>query len=82
MSKIKFVLNRKGVNQLLKSAEVQSSLDSIADNIQSKAGVGYEKNSYVGKNRANAMVYADSIKAKVVNSKNNTLLKAARSIKI
>lgn len=82
MSKIKFVLNRKGVNQLLKSTEVQSSLDSIADNIQSKAGVGYEKNSYVGKNRANAMVYADSIKAKVDNSKNNTLLKAARSIKI
>lgn len=82
MSKITFVLNSKGVNQLLKSSEVQSALSSIADKIQSKAGVGYEKNSHVGKNRANAMVYPDSIKAKVDNSKNNTLLKAARSIKL
>lgn len=82
MSKVKFDLNSKGVNQLLKSSEVQSALSSIADNIQAKAGVGYEKDTYVGKNRANSMVYADGIKAKVDNSKNNTLLKAARSIKI
>lgn len=82
MSKLKFVLDRQGVNQLLKSPEVQSSLSSIADNIQSRAGAGYEKDIYVGKNRANSMVYADSIKAKVDNSKNNTLLKATRSIKI
>lgn len=81
MSKVKVKLNRSGVGQLLKGAEVQELLGSIASDIRAKAGDGYEQDSYVGKRRANAMVYADSIRAKRDNLKNNTLVKAMRASK-
>lgn len=78
MSKMKFTLNRHGVAELMKSAEMQQILDEKATAIQERCGDGYEKDIHVGKNRANAMVSATSIKAKKDNLKNNTLLKAVR----
>lgn len=81
MSKVKVKLNRRGVGQLLKCGEVQGLLGSIASDIKAMAGDGYEQNTYVGKRRANAMVYADSISAKRDNLKNNTLEKATRARK-
>ncbi|MGG5373525.1 hypothetical protein [Enterococcus sp. AZ196] len=78
MAKTKFKLNHTGVGQLLKSAEMQSVLEEKATGIRNRAGEGYNQDTYVGKNRANAMVYADSYQAKRDNMKNNTLLKAVR----
>ncbi|MGK4109089.1 hypothetical protein [Enterococcus cecorum] len=78
MSSFKFKLNRAGVSQLMKSAEMKSVLISYASNIRNRCGDGYEQDIYVGSNRANAMVSATSIKAKRDNKKNNTLLKAVR----
>lgn len=78
MSNFKFKLNRAGVSQLMKSAEMKSVLISYASNIRNRCGDGYEQDIYVGSNRANAMVSATSIKAKRDNKKNNTLLKAVR----
>ena len=78
MSKFKFKLNRAGVSQLMKSAEMKSVLISYASNIRNRCGNGYEQDIYVGSNRANAMVSAATAKAKRDNSKNNTLLKAVR----
>ncbi|MDG3374410.1 hypothetical protein P5D95_23095 [Vibrio parahaemolyticus] len=78
MAKSKFKLNHSGVGQLLKSAEMQSVLTEKATAIKNRAGEGYGQDVYVGKTRANAMVYADSYKAKRDNMKNNTLLKAVR----
>ena len=78
MAKMKFKLNYDGVGQLLKSAEMQGVLEEKATGIKNRAGEGYAKDVYVGKTRANAMVYADSYKAKRDNKKNNTLLKAVR----
>ncbi|WP_430597002.1 hypothetical protein [Enterococcus sp. DIV0174] len=78
MSKSKFKLNHSGVGQLLKSAEMQGVLAEKATAIKNRAGEGYGQDVYVGKTRANAMVYADSYKAKRDNMKNNTLLKAVR----
>lgn len=74
----KFKLNGRGVSELLKGEAMQGVLDSYADGILDRAGEGYKKNSMVGKTRANAMVYADTIKAKRNNLKNNTLLKARK----
>ena len=78
MAKMKFKLNYSGVGQLLKSAEMQKVLEEKATGIRNRAGEGYKQDTYVGKTRANAMVYADSYAAKRDNMKNNTLLKAVR----
>jgi hypothetical protein len=78
MSKFKFVLNRAGVRQLMQSEEMQAILNEKASNALNQLGDGYKSDIYIGKNRANAMVWADSIKAKRDNLKNNTILKAVR----
>ena len=76
MSNFVFKLNRKGVAELMKSQAMQSVLKEHATTIKNRAGDGYEQDVYVGKNRANAMVKAETFKARKDNSKNNTLLKA------
>ena len=77
MSK-KFKLNRKGVAELMKSAAMQEVLTGYATGIRNRCGDGYTQDIYVGKNRANAMVHADTYQAKRDNKKNNTILKAVR----
>ncbi|HEP1801721.1 TPA: hypothetical protein VB870_001455 [Streptococcus suis] len=79
MASMKFKLNSAGVRELMKSPEMQAVLTDKANAIRNRAGDGYESDIYVGKARANAMVYADSFKAKRDNKKNNTLLKAVKS---
>ena len=78
MSKIKFKLNRKGVAELLKSAAMQEVLNEYATGIRNRCGDGYTQDIYVGKNRANAMVSAETYQAKRDNLENNTILKAVR----
>lgn len=77
MSK-KFKLNRAGVRELMKSKEMQSILKEEAAAIKGRCGDGFDQDLHVGKNRANAMVWAESPKAKAENSENNTILKAVR----
>ena len=78
MSKVKFVLNRAGVRQLMQSEEMQAILNEKSSNALNQLGDGYKSDIYIGKNRGNAMVWADSIKAKRENLKHNTILKAVR----
>lgn len=78
MAKNKFKLNYSGVGQLLKSPGMQEVLTEKATAIRNRAGEGYKQDIYVGKNRANAMVYPATYQAKKDNMKNNTLLKAVR----
>ena len=78
MSKFKFVLNRAGVRALMQSEEMQSVLKDKANNALNSLGEGYKSDTYIGKNRANAMVYADTYQAKKDNLKNNSILKAVR----
>ncbi len=78
MSKFKFVLNRAAVRELMKSEEMQTILKDKADNALNSLGEGYKSDIHVGKNRANAMVYADTYKAKKDNLKNNSILKAVK----
>ncbi|PRT65893.1 hypothetical protein [Streptococcus anginosus] len=75
---MKFKLNRAGVADLMKSEAMQTVLNKHASNIKNRCGDGYEQDVYVGRNRANAMVSAKTVKAKKDNLKNNTLLKAVR----
>ena len=78
MSNFVFKLNRAGVRELLKSSEMQDVLKKHATTIKNRAGDGYEQDIYIGRNRANAMVKAETFKARKDNSKNNTLLKAVK----
>ncbi|MDO4662486.1 MAG: hypothetical protein Q4B36_05145 [Tissierellia bacterium] len=78
MKKFKFVLDKNGVGNLLKSSEIKSVLESYGSNIKNRAGEGYSMNSIVGKTRVNTMVFADTYEAKRDNLKNNTLIKVLR----
>lgn len=78
MAKMKFKLNRSGVAALMKSNQMQGVLEEKATGVRNRAGEGYKQDIYLGKTRANAMVYADTYQAKKDNMKNNTLLKAVR----
>jgi len=78
MSKTIFKLNRKGVADIMKSDGMQKILKDKASEIKNRCGDGFEQDIHVGKNRANAMVYAETIQAKKENLDNNTILKAVR----
>ena len=75
--RIKFRLNLPGLNELMKSGEMQSVLNKAAASIASAAGPGYETEAahpinFVGI----ASVRAATFEAKRDNAQNNTLLKA------
>jgi len=78
MSKLKIKLNSAGVRELLKSQEMQAVLTSKASGIRTRCGDGYNQDMHVGRNRANAMIWADTYDAMKDNSENNTILKAVR----
>ncbi|MBQ1756143.1 MAG: hypothetical protein IIZ96_05320 [Oscillospiraceae bacterium] len=82
MSKI-FKLNLKGLNELMKSPEMQGVLNTAAAQIQAQAGDGYEvESAHPISFVAIASVHTGDYKAMLDNSKHNTLLKAAGSVKI
>ena len=78
MTKVKFELNRSGVASLMKSSAMQKILVNHATAIKNRSGSGYEQDIHIGKNRANARVWASSASAKKDNLENNTLLKSVR----
>ena len=76
--KIKVILNRSGVRELLRSEEMKNICAEHASGIMERCGSGYEMDTYTGKNRVNAMVTATTYQARADNMRNNTLLKAVR----
>ena len=82
MSKV-FKLNLKGLNELMKSAAMQSVLNTAASRIAGKAGEGYEiEQAHPISFVAIASVRTGDAASRRDNNKNNTLLKAAGSVKI
>lgn len=75
MAKVRVVLKRRGVRELLKSDAVAGACKAQADAIRDRCGDGYESDVYTGKNRVNAMVWPESAKARQDNSHNNTILR-------
>lgn len=78
MGNIKVVLNREGVRQLLMSNEMMDICAEHARATLEGCGNGYAMDTYVGQNRVNAMVFAETALAKADNSMNNTILKALK----
>lgn len=77
-SNVEVKLNSAGVRQLLRSEEMKNICAEHASNILSRAGDGYELDTYTGRNRVNAMVKAATPRVMRENMQNNTLLKAVR----
>lgn len=79
--KVEFELNLKGLNELMKSPEMQAALDKKGAEVVQIAGEGYNKRTHVADYVAITNVYPESKKAKKDNMDNNTLLKALYSAK-
>lgn len=76
MTKVRIVLNRRGVRELLRSPEIQSDLERRAGNIAQAAGPGHEVDSEVGPNRARAAVITDTVQAMISEAANRSLTRA------
>lgn len=83
MSKVKFELDLKGLNQLMKSSEMQAVLQQAGERVASRAeadsGEPYGVRVHTASFVAIANVYPDSEGAKADNFENNTVLKALTS---
>lgn len=75
---MRVVLDRKGVKELLKSAEMQEACQAQADAVISRAGNGYASDAHRTKERVIINVWPDTFLARQDNAGNNTLLKALR----
>lgn len=76
MSKVKVVLNKQGVRELLKSQEMMNACSTIAEKAYSRLGDGYSMKKHVGVNRVNVSIGTSSAKAVKENYENNTIIKA------
>lgn len=74
--KVKFVLNRSGVRSLLRGAEMMEIIDAKAGRVAQRAGIGYVTSKYIGRNRVNVSVYAETDEAWRDCLENNSLIKA------
>ncbi len=78
-SSVEIRLNSEGVQELLKSDEMQALLSELASSKAGRAGGGYEYTVKVGQRRAYANIYPASKEAYQDNPDNNTLEKVIRS---
>ena len=78
MAKVKFKLNLKGLNELMKSEEMQNILEEKGKQVANNAGKEYASRVHLASFVAIANVYPDSKDAAKDNYENNTLLKALR----
>lgn len=85
--KIRFELNRAGVRELLQGGEMQSIINSAAEQISANAadmagGLEYQVETGTGKSRCWASVKPGSIHAYHKTLKQNILEKAKRSVSV
>lgn len=80
MGNVKFELNMAGLNELMKSPEMESALESAGAAVASAAGPDYGHRVHQATFVAICNVYPDSKKAARENYKDNTLLKALGSV--
>lgn len=76
MSKSDFQLNLQGLNELMKSQEMQNVLEAAGNSVTGIAGGDYGVRVHLASFVAIANVYPNSEKAASDNYKNNTLVKA------
>ncbi len=75
MSKVEITLNEAGIQELLKSGEMQNVLSTIAREKASAAGPGYGSEVHVFSKRAVAHIFPTTKESAKDNYQNNTLIK-------
>lgn len=78
MAKVKVVLNKKGVRELLRSQQMMDVCSSYAKNAVARLGNGYKVSNRVGKNRVNSSIRTVTKEAVQENMDKNTILKALK----
>ena len=73
---VKFELNLPGLNELMKSAEMQAVLDKAGASVAKSAGNDYASSPKTGRWIGFSNVYPNSRKAAKENFEDNTLIKA------
>ena len=76
MGDVKFELNLAGLNELMKSSEMQNALLEAGQAVARNAGSDYAAEVHTASWIAISNVYPDSRRAAHENYKENTLLKA------
>lgn len=79
MGSVKFKLNLQGLNELMKSPEMQAVLDNAGEQVANAAGSDYASSGKTGRYIGFSNVYPDSKRAAHENFTQNTLLKALQS---
>ena len=80
MSNVKFELNLKGLNDLMKSDGMQGYLQDAAAQVANNAGHGYGYDVKIASYEAIAKIYPHSAGAAKANLKRNTLLKSLQAV--
>lgn len=79
-NRVKFKLNLPGLNELMKSPEMQDALLEAGQAVAQSAGSDYAAEVHTASWIAISNVYPDSKQAAHENFKDNTLLKAIGSV--
>lgn len=80
MGKVKVELNLQGINELMKSPEIQGALHEAGQAVAQAAGEGFDSSTHLASFVAIENVYATTAKAAYKNLEENTLLKAAGEV--
>lgn len=80
MGDVKFELNLPGLNELMKSSEMQAALLDAGNAVARSAGSDYAAEVHTANWIAISNVYPNSKRAAHENFKENTLLKALGSV--
>lgn len=75
MADVKFELNLPGLNELMKSAEMQAALDEAGIQVARMAGSDYGTSAKTGRYIGFCNIYPDSQRAAHENFTENTLIK-------
>jgi len=82
MGNFKFELNLQGLNELMKSAEMNAILENAGQRVANAPSGEYGHRVHTASFCSICNVFPKSARAARDNSKNNTLLKALGSVKI
>jgi len=80
MKRVKFKLNLKGLNEIMKSEEMQAVLAEAGKQVAASAGNGYESDVHTASFVSIANVYPNTFMSAKRNWRENTLLKAIGSV--
>ena len=80
MNRVRFKLNLKGLNEVMKSQGMQGYLSEVAGQVTGSAGAGYGNEVKIASYEAIAKIYPNDGISANDNAENNTLLKTLQAV--